>query len=415
MVSVCMYFQVHQPYRLKNYSIFDIASNRNYYDDPKNYEVLKKIVNKCYLRTNNQILELIRKTDGKLKVSYSLTGVLIEQLITHFPEIIESFCNLSKTNNVEFLSETYYHSLSYLFSKQEFKEQLKMHRSVIRKLFHQTPRVFRNTELIYNNEIANYVQNLGYKAILSEGADHILQWRSPNFIYTPKTAPKIKLLLKNYKLSDDIAFRFSQQSWSDYPLTAPKYASWINAINGNGNLVNLFLDYETFGEHQWDTTGIFDFLEQLPFEILKNPDNDFVTVSQASDRYNSVGELDIHNIISWADIERDLSAWLSNPMQHTAISNLYKVEQRIKATKDKQLLEDWRRLQTSDHFYYMCTKYFNDGDVHKYFNPYNSPHQAFVFFMNVYADLIIRLKNLEVKNETQKNNITRGAAIPIRS
>src|SRR3989344_2158916 len=308
MVSVCMYFQVHQPYRLKNYSIFDIASNRNYYDDPKNYEVLKKIVNKCYLRTNNQILELIRKTDGKLKVSYSLTGVLIEQLITHFPEVIESFCNLSKTNNVEFLSETYYHSLSYLFSKQEFKEQLKMHRSVIRKLFHQTPRVFRNTELIYNNELANYVQNLGYKAILSEGADHILQWRSPNFIYTPKTAPKIKLLLKNYKLSDDIAFRFSQQSWSDYPLTAPKYASWINAINGNGNLVNLFLDYETFGEHQWDTTGIFDFLEQLPFEILKNPDNDFVTVSQASDRYNSVGELDIHNIISWADIERDLSA-----------------------------------------------------------------------------------------------------------
>lgn len=411
-----MYFQVHQPYRLRKYNIFDIAQNKNYYDNDKNYEVLKKIVNKCYLRTNNQILELIRKTDGKLKVSYSLTGVLIEQLLTYFPDVIESFCNLSKTNNVEFLSETYYHSLSYLFSKKEFKEQLKMHSKVIKKIFHQTPKVFRNTELIYNNEIANFVQGLGYKAILIEGADHILNWRSPNFIYTPKTAPDIKLLLKNYRLSDDIAFRFSQQTWSQFPLTAPKYATWINAVNGNGNLVNLFLDYETFGEHQWDTTGIFDFLENLPSEILKNPYNDFVTVSQAVNRYQSVGELDIHNIISWADIERDLSAWLSNPMQHTALSNLYKIEQRVKATKDKDLLEDWRRLQISDHFYYMCTKYFNDGDVHKYFNPYDSPHQAFVSFMNVYADIIIRLKNLEVqKNEAQKNNNTRGTTIPIRS
>lgn len=417
MVSVCMYFQVHQPYRLRKYNIFDIARNSNYYDDHKNYEVLKKIVSKCYLRTNNQVLELIRKTDGKLKVSYSLTGIIIEQLLEYFPEVIESFYSLSKTKNVEFLSETYHHSLAYLFSKQEFRQQIQMHKRLIKNIFHQNPTVFRNTELIYNNEIANFIQNLGdYKAILAEGADHILNWRSPNFLYTPKTASDLKLLLKNYRLSDDIAFRFSQQSWSEFPLSAPKYAAWINTVNGKGNIINLFLDYETFGEHQWDTTGIFDFLEHLPFEILKNPDNDFVTVSQAARKYQSVGELDIHNIISWADIERDLSAWLSNQMQHSAINNLYKIEQRVKATNNKTLLEDWRRLQTSDHFYYMCTKYFNDGDVHKYFNPYDSPHQAFVSFMNVYADIIIRLKNLEVqKNEAQKNNNTRSPTIPARS
>lgn len=412
-----MYFQVHQPYRLRKYGIFDIAQNSNYYDDHKNFEVLKKIVNKCYLRTNNQILELIRKTDGELKVSYSLTGVIIEQLLNYFPEVIESFYNLARTKNVEFLSETYYHTLAYLFSKKEFKEQVHMHKKLIRNIFHQTPTVFRNTELVYNNALANFIQGLGdYKAILCEGADHILSWRSPNFVYTPKTAPGLKLLLKNYRLSDDIAFRFSQGSWSQFPLTAPKYASWINALNGNANVVNLFLDYETFGEHQWETTGIFDFLENLPFEILKNKDNDFVTVSQAAKRYQSIGELDIHHTISWADIERDLSAWLSNPMQHTAISNLYKIEQRLKKVKDKSLLEDWRRLQISDNFYYMCTKYFNDGDVHKYFNPYDTPHQAFVSFMNVYADIIIRLKNLEVqKHEAQKNNNKASTPIPARS
>ncbi len=253
----------------------------------------------------------------------------------------------------------------------------------LHSLFKQNPSIFRNTELVYNNELANFVESMGYKGILAEGADHILGWRSPNFIYTPKTTSRIKLLLKNYKLSDDVAFRFSDRSWKEWPLTVDKYTSWINAVNGNGNLVNLFMDYETFGEHQWADTGIFDFLRHLPQELLKHPDNDFKTPSEAIKTYNPVAELDIHNPISWADIERDTSAWDGNDMQ------------------DKKLINDWRNLQTSDHFYYMCTKWFNDGDVHKYFNPYDNPYDAFITFMNILNDINFRLK----ENNTLKKEV----------
>ena len=283
-MNVCIYFQVHQPFRMKKYSVFDIGQSSEYFDDNKNKEIMHKIAKKCYLRTNNLMLQLINKyknTDKQFKISYSITGTALEQFQKYAPEVLESFQKLAETGNVEFLSETYYHSLSCLYSKHEFKDQIDMHKIKIKELFNQEPKVFRNTELIFNNELANFIQGMGYKAILAEGADHILGWRSPNYVYTARTAPKLKLLLKNYKLSDDIAFRFGQKSWKEYPLTAEKFAHWINSDKGHS--MNLFMDYETFGEHQWDDTGIFDFLKHLPDELFKNNHTRFLTVSELAE------------------------------------------------------------------------------------------------------------------------------------
>ncbi|MFH0978799.1 MAG: glycoside hydrolase family 57 protein [Candidatus Woesearchaeota archaeon] len=392
MVSVCFYFQVHQPTRLRKYSVFEIGSGSNYYDDAKNKAIIEKVARKCYLPTNKLMLDLIHRTDGRFKIAYSITGVALEQFESFAPKVIDSFQELASTGNVEFLGETYHHSLSFLYSKEEFREQLALHRKKIQGLFHQTPKVFRNTELIYNNELAHYIEGLGYKGILAEGADHILGWRSPNFVYSPATTKSIKLLLKNYRLSDDIAFRFSDKGWKEWPLNVEKYSNWVNAVNGNGHVVNLFMDYETFGEHQWEDTGIFNFMSHLPFELLKHPDNNFKTPSQVVDSYPSVGYLDIHHPVSWADIERDLSAWLGNRMQQSAMHHIFAMENSVKASNDPKVLEDWRKLQTSDHFYYMCTKWFNDGDVHKYFNPYETPYEGFIAFMNIMNDLQQRIK-----------------------
>ena len=395
MPSVCFYFQVHQPMRVKRYRIFDIGKDHQYFNDASatnlnNKKILTKVAHKSYLPTNEILLQLLKQNPA-FKVSFSFSGVVLEQFESFLPEVLTSFQKLADTGRVEILSETYYHSLSFLYSKNEFAKQVELHRKKIRKLFHQTPTVFRNTELIFNNDLAKEVEEMGFTGILAEGADHILDWRSPNFLYHPKGAKNIRLLLKNYRLSDDIAFRFSAKDWSEYPLTAPKFAQWVSAINGNGEIVNLFMDYETFGEHQWSDTGIFEFLSALPGEILKHPDNNFITPSEAIKRYNSKGELDIPHFVSWADIERDLSAWLSNPMQHDALQKLYEIESAVLAANDKTLLEDWRRLQTSDHFYYMCTKWFADGDVHKYFNPYESPYDAFISCMNALQDLRMRI------------------------
>jgi alpha-amylase len=390
---------VHQPLRLRHYSIFDIGNNHQYFNDEKNSAILKKVAQKCYLPTNRLILDLINETNGKFRVSYSITGVALEQMEHFAPEVIDSFKNLAETGHVEFLSETYYHSLSYLYSKQEFKEQVELHKKKMKELFNYTPTVFRNTELIFNNELGKFIEDMGYKGILAEGADHILGWRSPNYLYKPVTTKKIKLLLKNYKLSDDIAFRFSNQGWKEFPLTAPKFAQWINGINGGGQTVNLFMDYETFGEHQWAQTGIFRFLKHLPAEILKHPDNNFLTPSEVIAKYEPVSEIDIHNMVSWADVERDLSAWLGNKMQQTSLQSIYQLESAIKQTRDKKLMDDWRKLQVSDHFYYMCTKWFADGDVHKYFNPYDSPYDSFIAFMNVLNDFVFRIKTLNQDKE----------------
>ena len=387
MTNMCLYFQVHQPFRLKqNYSIFDIGKNNDYFDDEKNKQVMQKIANKCYLPANKILLDLIKKYDGRFKVSFSITGTALEQFELYAPEVLESFKELAYTGCVEFLSETYHHSLAFLYDEEEFAKQVALHQEKIRDLFKARPIVFRNTELIYNNELAFYAEKMGYKAVLAEGADHVLGWKSPNFVYKPKTA-NIKLLLKNYRLSDDIAFRFSNKQWGGYPLTARKYANWIAPITGDS--VNLFIDYETFGEHQWQDTGIFNFLKQLPYECFKRN----IGFHTPSDLVNIVpkDELDINNSISWADIERDLSAWTGNKMQNAALAELYRIKNQVFATNDKELIKNWRKLTTSDHFYYMCTKWFNDGDVHKYFNPYETPYDCFIAFMNVLEDIKLKI------------------------
>ena len=386
MASICFYFQVHQPLRLRHYTVFD--NNTHYFDDYKNASICRKVANKCYLPANRMLLDLIRRFEGRFRIAYSITGVLLEQLHSFSPEVLSTFDALAETGCVEFLAETYYHSLSFLYSRNEFVEQVNKHSETIEYLFGQKPKVFRNTELIYNNELAALIEAMGsFDAIITEGADYILGHRSPNFVYRPKNCKRLKLLLKNYSLSDDIAFRFSNQNWTEWPLTAEKYTRWINNVNGNGNVVNLFMDYETFGEHQWEDTGIFDFMRHLPEKILQHPDNDFKTPSEIMLSYEPVDTIDVPHLISWADTERDLSAWLGNAMQSNAIHELYRMEKNIKRTGDEQLLTDWRKLQISDHFYYMCTKYFADGDVHKYFNPYNSPYDSYINYMNVLNNL----------------------------
>ena len=399
MCSVCFYFQVHQPTRLKKMRIFDIGQNHDYFQDEanlnlSNQKILEKVANKCYLPANELLLKLLKK-HSRFKISFSLSGVLLEQLEKYCPRALESFQKLIKTGRAEVLDETYYHSLAFIYSKPEFKHQVKKHREKIRDLFSKKPAVFRNTELIYNNDLAKEVEDLGYRGILIEGADHILKGQSPNFLRRAKGTKNLKVLLKNYQLSDDIAFRFSEKSWPEFPLTPRKFAAWISANNQNNDIINLFMDYETFGEHQWKENGIFEFLSNLPYEILKDQNNDFATPSEALDRYSHIGEVDAESFVSWADTERDLSAWLDNSMQKEAIKHLYGLEQKVLESDDDKLIEDWRKLQTSDHFYYMCTKWFADGDVHKYFNPYESPYEAFINYMNTLADLKLRLKKIK--------------------
>ena len=402
--AICFYFQVHQPYRLRNYSVFDIGKSHSYFDNKKNREVMQKVCQKCYLPANRLMLDLISESDGRFRISYSLTGTALEQFEEHAPNVLDTFRELASTGAVEFLDETYHHSISFLYSKAEFAEQVQLHRQAMKSYFGQEPSVFRNTELIYNNELAHFIEGLGYKGIIAEGADHILGWRAPNYLYRPTTTTKIALLLKNYRLSDDIAFRFSNADWKEHPLTVEKYTNWINAVQGD--TVNLFMDYETFGEHQWSTTGIFRFMQRLPGALMQNPSLDFRTPSEVIDAYKPVSELDIHNLMSWADVERDLSAWLGNSMQHSAMHSVYKFEEKVKATGDPQLISDWRRLTTSDHFYYMCTKWFADGDVHKYFNPYDSPYDSFICFMNALNDIRARVNMAKAAQQQSKQPLS---------
>ncbi len=396
-MNICIYFQVHQPYRVKKYRVFDIGNNSSYFNaddqtDLNNRKVFEKVANKCYLPANKIFLELLQK-NPQFKISYSLSGVFMEQAEEFMPEVIESFQKLVATGRVEILDETYYHSLSFLYSREEFESQIKLHRKKVEELFNVSPSVFRNTELIYNDYIGQIVESLGYKGILTEGADKILGWQSPNYLYKAYGTQNLKLLLKNYKLSDDVAFRFSEKTWKEHPLTVDKYVQWLNIPQGD--VINLFMDYETFGEHQWEDSGIFEFLKHFPGEVLKNPHNAFMTPSEAVEKLNTVSELSVPNYISWADTERDLSAWMSNSIQHDAMQKLFQLEKRVIGSSDPVLIHDWRKLTTSDHFYYMCTKWFSDGDVHKYFNPYETPYDAFITFMNVLKDLELRLSQLE--------------------
>jgi len=392
--AIVLYLHAHQPFRIGHFSTFDIGENKNYFDEPNdmranNRAVLDKVIQKSYIPTNRKLLELIQQ-HPEFKISLSITGTLIEQLEKWSPLTLESFKELVATDKVEIVGETYHHSLAFFYSLAEFNNQVQMHRDKIWEVFGKKPTVFRNTELSYNNDLAVWADRAGYKAVLAEGWDPILQWRSPNYVYRPVGTQTLKLLLKNYKLSDDIAFRFGDQNWESWPLTADKYAHWLNAID-NGTNINLFMDYETFGEHQWKESGIFDFLSHFPGEWLKNENNTFMTASEAVDSYDAVDTIDTPYTTTWADTERDLSAWLGNPMQQQAIEALYGLSEKILSSNDWALIEDWRKLQTSDHFYYMCTKWFNDGDIHAYFSPYDSPYIAFMNFMNTWHDLRFRL------------------------
>jgi alpha-amylase len=421
--TVCFYFQVHQPYRLSKCNVFEIGSKEDYFEGPANFEnkaIFEKVARKCYLTTNALILDLLNR-HPEFRVSYSFSGVFLEQCLQFGDigkEVLDSFKKIIDTGQAEVLCETYYHSLSWLYSKKEFSEQILRHKKLIYKIFKKKPSIFRNTELIYSSEIAEFIREMGFKGILAEGWDHYLEWKSPNFIYHPekvelhpedkkiakkmaisKTPKKnIALLLKDYKLSDDIAFRFSNRGWSEWPLTTDKYAAWLDAIMGD--TINLFMDYETFGEHQWEDTGIFEFMRHLPEALLRR-NIGFKTPSETIKAYKPVGEVHVPYLMSWADMERDLSAWVSNPMQESALRRISELESTVEKSASKlkkkeaeDLQNTWRRLQTSDHFYYMCTKYWNDGDVHAYFSCFESPYDAYITYMNTLNDFEKKLTPL---------------------
>ena len=394
--GITLYLHVHQPYRVRDYSVFETAVNHNYFTDPdplsdrNNEKIFRKVAEKSY-RPMNALLQTLLDTHPEFKVSLSITGTFIEQAEAWTPDVIESFQNLVKTGRVEIVSETYYHSLAFFYSRTEFESQVEAHKQKIRDLFGVETSVFRNTELAYNDELAQWADSYGFKGILAEGWDPVLDWRSPNFVYRPEGTENISLLLKNYRLSDDLAFRFSNKAWTEWPLTADKYTEWTTASIADQPLINLFMDYETFGEHQWADTGIFDFFGEFVGRWLSDPSNTFYTVSEAIDTNKPAGTISMPSTVTWADAERDLTAWLGNSMQQEALHYLYALENDILRTNDLELIGDWRKLQTSDHAYYMCTKWFTDGDVHAYFSPYSSPYDAFLYYMNAIRDLRWRL------------------------
>lgn len=399
--TLCLYFQVHQPIRLRKYHFFDIGKNSDYYDDFANRTITRKVAEHCYLPANWVMLELIRKYGSNFKVSFSISGMAIEQFQLYAPEVIDSFKELVATGCVELLAETYSHSLASLVDEGEFKRQVQRHADLMKELFGVRPVTFRNTELVYSDEIGEMVARMGYTAMLTEGARHILGWKSPDYVYTNSINPKLRLLLKNFRLSDDIAFRFSDRSWDQWPLTASKYASWLNSADGE--LVNLFMDYETFGEHQTAETGIFDFLAALPEHVFGSTDFEFLTPKEAAAKHQPVAPLHVPYPISWADEERDLTAWLGNELQNEAFEELYKMRKKVDALNDPVLNHDFDCLQASDHFYYMCTKLFSDGVIHQYFTPYDSPYTAFINYMNVLSDFILRVDNA-TENQTIAEN-----------
>jgi alpha-amylase len=386
-----LYFQVHQPFRFRRYRFFDIGNDHYYYDDFSNESILRKVADRSYLPANRMMLDLIRQHKGKFKLAFSISGIAIEQFRLYAPEVLDSFRELADTGQVEFLAESYAHSLASMIDEEEFIRQVEDHRNLVKELFGKEPTVFRNTELVYSDAIGKTIYQLGFKAMLTEGAKHVLGWKSPNYLYCNAMEPKLKVLLKNFKLSDDIAFRFSNTSWPEYPLTAEKYVKWLKQVPAREETVNLFMDYETFGEHQWKETGIFEFMKALPREVIKNTDFTFATPSEVAKNFQVVSAVNVPNAISWADEERDLSAWLGNEMQQEAFNKLYALRDMVYQSGRDDIMQDFKYLQVSDHFYYMSTKFFSDGEVHSYFNPFNTPYDAFINYMNILSDFKIRV------------------------
>lgn len=385
MKNLNLYFQVHQPFRLKKYRFFNMGKDHFYFDDFLNKSILQKVAAECYLPMNALLLRKIQELGAdNVRVSFSISGIAIEQFRMYAPEVIDSFKALAETGAVEFLAETYAHSLASLTNREEFEQQVRLHADTIEQLFGQRPVTFRNTELIYSDGIGEMVYNMGYRTLLTEGAKHILGWKSPNFVYANALKQELKVLLRNFRLSDDIAFRFSDQGWDGWPLTADKYIDWMS--DQEGEIINLFMDYETFGEHQKSDTGIFDFMDQFITQVVGHPELQFRTPAQIAGQFDAVAVLHVPHPISWADEERDVTAWLGNELQDEAFGKLYSLQEKVRRLDDADMTRVWYALQSSDHFYYMCTKWFSDGDVHNYFNPYDSPYDAFMNYMNVFSD-----------------------------
>lgn len=389
MKTICFYFQLHQPFRLKRYRFFNIGKDHYYYDDFSNEDIMQQIAQRSYIPANRMLLEVIKQYKGQFKVAFSVSGVALDQMEIYAPEVIDGLRELSRTGCVEFLSETYAHSLSSLIDPEEFANQVKQHAAKIKLLFGQEPKVFRNTELIYSDEIGDMVYNLGYKQMITEGAKHILGWKSPNYVYQSASNPNLHLLLKNSRFSEDISYRFSDHTWNEYPLTAEKFISWIANTPKEEEVINLFLNYETFGNSQPAHTGIFDFMRALPRYAFEN-EMTFSTPSEVFAQHKPIGMMPVSTPISWADEERDTSSWLGNKLQEGAFNALYEFSERTRLCNDRRLKQDWNYLQSSDHFYYMSTKHF--GDQGSAFSPYATPYEAFNNYMNVLSDFIGRVK-----------------------
>lgn len=407
MTSITLNFQVHQPFRLSTFqpngSLRHEEAFESYFNHGLDKWVFDRVCNRCYFPATRIILELIdnfKNEKKKFKVGFSITGVFLEICERYNKDLIELFKQLAETKCVEFIGETYYHSLASLFEdKTEFIEQVNMHRNTIRELFKQEPKSFVNTEMIYNNLIAKIVEHLGFKVIFTEGTERVLGWRSPNYVYIrkycfpndPRPEHRIRVLLRNYRLSDDIGYRFSAKDWSEWPLTADKFAAWLSATPGQ--CINLFMDYETFGEHHWPESGILWFLKALPYEVLKYDNLEFCLPSEVIEKYEPVGEIDVFELstVSWADMERDVSAWLGNRMQQVCFEEIKNLEKFVKKLNDPRFTKVWRLLQTSDHLYYCCTKWWQDGDVHKYFSCFPTPQDGFVNFISIISDFKARI------------------------
>jgi alpha-amylase len=393
MKTICLYFGVHQPFRIRRYRFFDIGDSQYYYDDYANESFIKKTAARCYLPANQLMLELIEKYGDRFKIAYSISGIALDQFELYAPEVLESFKRLADTGNVEFLAETYSHSLVSLADPDEFRSQVTRHSESIELLFGLKPKVFRNTELVYSDEIGSQIADMGFQGMLAEGARHILGWKSANYLYYNALNHNLKVLPRNLRLSDDIAFRFSKRNWPEWPLTAEKYIHWLKNTGRREDIINIFIEYETLGEHHSADSGIFDFFRALP-RVAYNNEFSFSTPSGVVSAFQPVAAINVPYPTSWADEEKDLSAWLGNDMQNEAFSKLYGLRDLVRKTTDGKILTDWHYLQASDHLYYMSTKVFSEGDVHKHHNPYESPYDAFINYMNVLTDFTRRLKKL---------------------
>jgi alpha-amylase len=403
MRTICLYFQIHQPFRLKRYRFFNIGNDHYYYDDFMNESIITRVAERSYLQANKVIRQIIKEYGTQFKVAFSISGIALDQLQLYAPEVIESFQKLAKTGSVEFLSETYSHSLVALKSKEEFARQVNEHREKIKLLFGQEPKVFRNTELMYSDKIGADVADMGFAAMLTEGAKHVLGWKSPNYLYCNAVNPRLKLLLRNFRMSDDISFRFSNKGWSEFPLTAEKFAGWLKKLDKKEETVNIFIDYETFGEHQWMESGIFEFLTALPGVIYKTTNFSFNTPSEIAANLLPISTINVPYPISWADEERDLTSWLGNELQLDAFNKLYTLTDKVSRIRDEKIQKDWKYLQASDHLYFMSTKFFSDGATQAYFNPYDTPYEAYINYMNVLSDFTIRVNALAPESTSDQD------------